>query len=145
MQQRPADKKSDTAIVSTNTDEKARSLQDGQIAKTIQAWMVLRLSKVLKIKPNDIDVGLPLTSYGLDSLMAFTLTGDLAGWLGHALPATLFWDHPTIEALAQHLAEKVVRGESTAMLYDTMAGILEEIEGLSEKEAQRRLAEKNKP
>ena len=36
---------------------------------------------------------------------AFALTGDLAEWLDRDLPATLFWDHPNIEALTGYVAD----------------------------------------
>jgi acyl carrier protein len=79
-------------------------------AETIQAWIILRFSEAIGVKPDQIDPRLPLTSFGLDSLTAFNLTGDLADWLGRDLPATLLWEHPTIVSLSQHLAHDL--GES---------------------------------
>ncbi len=73
----------------------------------IQVWMVRTLSEVLELTPEQIDVVAEFGSYGLDSIKAFNLTGELAEWLDMELSATLFWEHPTIEQLSSHLAEQV--------------------------------------
>ena len=52
-----------------------------------------------------IDRREPFASYGLASIEAVYLVGKLEDWLGIALDATLLWDHPTIDALAAHLAK----------------------------------------
>ena len=50
-------------------------------------------------------MGLAFTAFGLDSIKAFALTGDLAEWLDRELPATLFWDYPNIETLAAYVCK----------------------------------------
>jgi acyl carrier protein len=74
-------------------------------AETIQEWIIARLAQTIGVELHQIDPRLPLTRFGLDSLAAFNLTGDLADWLGRDLPATLLWDHQTIASLSQHLAD----------------------------------------
>lgn len=49
----------------------------------------------------------PLFELGMDSLMAVELRGRLSGALGCALATTLLFDHPTLEALTDHLAATV--------------------------------------
>ncbi|TXC66102.1 methyltransferase [Piscinibacter aquaticus] len=53
-----------------------------------------------------------LMDLGLDSLMAVQLRNGLAKAVGlpKALPATLMFDHPTIDAMARHLLERVSGG-----------------------------------
>lgn len=51
-----------------------------------------------------IDTARPLVDMGLDSLLAIELVGGLRKATGRGLPATLVFDHPTIDALAAHLA-----------------------------------------
>jgi acyl carrier protein len=73
-------------------------------AEAIQAFIVSKLAEALKIDPTEVDIRVPFTSYGLDSIVAFSIIGDLAAWLQCDLESTLLWEFPTIEALAQFLA-----------------------------------------
>jgi acyl carrier protein len=70
----------------------------------IEALLVRRLAEALRIEPSSMDVDAPLASYGIDSLTAITLTGELEEWLGRQVSPTLVWDHPTIRAIAVHLS-----------------------------------------
>ena len=74
-------------------------------AEAIQAWLVSKLSELLGIEANEIEVGEPFASYGLGSTELVGLSGELAEWLGRQLPAELAYECPTIETLARHLAE----------------------------------------
>jgi acyl carrier protein len=71
----------------------------------IQCWLVMHLAELLGIGADQIDVQQPFATYGLGSVEAISLTGDLEEWLGRDLPATLAWDYPNIEALARHLSD----------------------------------------
>jgi acyl carrier protein len=71
----------------------------------IQAYLIAKLSEELELDQQDIDIQEPFASYGLNSMTAVSLSGDLESWLGTKLPATLAWDYPTIEALANHLTQ----------------------------------------
>jgi acyl transferase domain-containing protein/threonine dehydrogenase-like Zn-dependent dehydrogenase/acyl carrier protein len=53
-----------------------------------------------------LDARVPLKDMGLDSLMAVELRNALARAFGEALPVTLLFDHPTLQALAQHLSQR---------------------------------------
>lgn len=74
-------------------------------ADVIQAWLVAKLSAQLNLDPQAIDPQQSLAQYGLDSLAMVTLAGELEDWLGHKLPNTVVYAHPSIAALAQHLAQ----------------------------------------
>jgi acyl carrier protein len=73
--------------------------------EAIQIWLVNKLAEQLSLDPNSINVTEPLTRYGLDSIDAVTMVGDLEDWLDLEFPSTLFWDYPTIEKSANYLAE----------------------------------------
>jgi acyl carrier protein len=84
----------------------ARSRED------IEDFLVQKLCSGLGISSDDMDVSQPFSSFGLDSLRAVSLLDEVATWLGRSLSPTLFWDYPTISALAAHLADEIP--ESTA-------------------------------
>ena len=78
----------------------------GPAAAEIQGWLVARLAERLKLPLADIDVRRPFTSYGLGSVEAVSLSGEVEAWLGRRLSPTLAYDYPTVEALARHLASE---------------------------------------
>lgn len=75
-------------------------------ALAIQQWLISQLADVLSIDPTTIEAQQPLTRYGLDSIDAVTLVGDLEDWLDLELPSTLLWDYPTVAKAANYLVEE---------------------------------------
>jgi acyl transferase domain-containing protein len=61
------------------------------------------LGGVLRMPPAQLDVRRSFGSLGLDSLLALELRNRLEAALALALPASLAWNYPTIEALTIHL------------------------------------------
>ena len=72
----------------------------------IQRWMQNKIGAELNVAGDSLDPTEPITSYGLDSIAAFTLTLDLSEWLERDLQASLLWDFPTISELARYLGEE---------------------------------------
>jgi acyl-CoA synthetase (AMP-forming)/AMP-acid ligase II/acyl carrier protein len=70
----------------------------------IQIWITANLALYLKIPLDDIDLSEPFSHYGLDSSSAVSLAAELSHWLGCELDPTLFWEYPSIEALAHQLS-----------------------------------------
>ncbi len=85
--------------------ETERYQHQPQTAEAIQAWLVSKIGERLRVNPLDIDVREPFARYGLDSVAAVSLSGDLENWLGRRLSPTLVYDYPSIEVLAKYLAE----------------------------------------
>jgi acyl carrier protein len=83
------------------------SLEDVLAAKlrseAIEGWLLSKVSDALALDPDEIDLGEPLASYGMSSIAAVSLTGDLEVWMGTELSPTLVWEYPTIAALTEHL------------------------------------------
>ncbi|MFN8433384.1 MAG: amino acid adenylation domain-containing protein [Anaerolineales bacterium] len=95
--------------VPTAQKEKAESLplkpaKPGLNSSVLQTWLVTRIASMLEMDVTSIDPRQPFTYYGLGSVQAVSLTGDLEDFLGRKLAPTLAWDYPTIELLANHLA-----------------------------------------
>jgi thioesterase domain-containing protein/acyl carrier protein len=71
----------------------------------LRGWIVAAVARALKVEPATVDTAAPLDTLGVDSLGALGLTGALAEWLDRDLPATLMWDYPSIDAMAEGLAD----------------------------------------
>jgi acyl carrier protein len=73
-------------------------------------WLVNRLSRYLRRPEDEIALDVPFTEYGLDSVAALSLFGDIEDEFGFYLEPTVVWDHPTISDLARFvLAEAQAR------------------------------------
>lgn len=90
---------------STKGDIEAAPSKQPPTAVEIQAWIVTYLAELLEIDSDEINTTIAFDRYGLDSSVAVGLTGDLENWMERQLDPTLLYDYPTIESLAQHLAD----------------------------------------
>lgn len=82
-------------------------LQPSQASRSqaeIQAWLTARLATLLQMRPQQIQVSMPLDRCGIDSAIAAELVLDLEDWLGRELdPTLLLCGYPSIEVIAKHL------------------------------------------
>ena len=85
-------------------EKSAAAPEKSQTAAAIEEWLVEQIARRTGISLSEIDVQRPFVDYGLDSVQAVGLAGDLEVWLNRSLSPTLVWDYPTIEALAAYLA-----------------------------------------
>ena len=69
----------------------------------LHVWLVEILARRLGIASSAIDPRRPFAEYGLSSRDALILIGEIEEHLDRSLPDTLFWDHPSIETLANAL------------------------------------------
>ena len=63
------------------------------------------MAQHLKMNAGDIDPQKNITSYGLDSIDAVTILGDLEDWLDIELPSTLLWDYSNISDVSQYIVD----------------------------------------
>lgn len=92
-----------TGLLSNSDDEKDTRHRKKPTEKEIQGWVVSYLAELLSVEADEIDITVPFSYYGLDSVVAIGLIGDLEGWLGRELDPTLMYDYPTTETLVHHL------------------------------------------
>jgi hypothetical protein len=87
-------------VMATAAAERARVLE-GEIARRVCA--VLGLAGPVR---GDV----PFRQLGMDSLMAVMVRNALATALGRKLPATILFDHPTVERLSRELVRALEEG-----------------------------------
>jgi acyl carrier protein len=71
----------------------------------IEAYLVERIAFYLSVPAADIARDVPVTEYGLDSVYAVALCGDIEDDLAVMVEPTLLWDVDTITALTRYLTE----------------------------------------
>ncbi|MFI9760741.1 acyl carrier protein [Streptomyces sp. NPDC051963] len=95
-----------------NTPESAPTAPSAPSAPSdteLRSWLRAQVAHYAQLDAVAIDTDVELTTYGLDSVYALVLCGDIEDHLGLALEPTVAWDHPTIDALARHLEETLVQ------------------------------------
>lgn len=75
-----------------------------------RGWLLDRLAVYLRRPAEGIDPTVPLAEYGMDSVCALSLCGDLEDVFGLEVEPTLLWDHPTVDSLVRHLAAVLPAG-----------------------------------
>jgi acyl carrier protein len=79
-----------------------------------------------------VDPGMPFSYYGLDSLDAVALAGDLEEWLGYPVAPDIAWDYPTARAVAVCLSGANSAGVETPRASEdaseTVAAMLAELD-----------------
>ncbi|GAA2149405.1 hypothetical protein GCM10009727_52840 [Actinomadura napierensis] len=73
-------------------------------ADAIRRHLIEQIARRSRITAAEVDPDRPLEEFGLASRDAVAIAGDLEQMLGRALPATLVWEHPTINKLSRALA-----------------------------------------
>lgn len=61
------------------------------------------VEREMRLEAGTVATDRNLAEYGLDSIAALTIAGDLEDELGVELPPTLLWDYPSIDDLAGYL------------------------------------------
>jgi acyl carrier protein len=69
-------------------------------------WLTERVAYYLGIPAEQIKPHVKLVEYGLESVYALALCGDVEDELGIEVEPTLAWDYPTIDSLVALLIEK---------------------------------------
>lgn len=84
-----------------------------EMQSKIESWLVNNLAEQLGEPAETLDVTVPFTQYGLDSIMALMLAGDLEEWLNIPVSPTLAWDYETIRDLSVYLSSEMVEAGET--------------------------------
>jgi acyl carrier protein len=70
-------------------------------------WVVARVATYVERPATEIDPNVPLAEYGMDSVYALGLCGDIEVDFGLDVDPTLAWQYPTAIAIAGYLSEQL--------------------------------------
>lgn len=79
-------------------DQAVERLRDG--LRTI-------ISRELQLAEGELDFDRPFAELGVSSLMAMAIRREAEEFVGIELSATILWNHPTLAALADHIADEL--------------------------------------
>jgi acyl carrier protein len=71
--------------------------------KDIENFIRKKIAGALKIDPEDVNISTSFESYGIDSITAVRMVGELEEFLDVELPATLLWEYNNIQKLSNYL------------------------------------------
>lgn len=101
---RPVD--DDAAPVATGPGLSVENLTTEQLRELIAAEVTGTIAAEMRLPDaGDLHPRRPLLEQGLDSVMTVTIRKKLEKRFGHKLQATVFWQQPTVVAIADHLTE----------------------------------------
>jgi thioester reductase-like protein len=78
----------------------------------LRGRLVALLADALNMEAANVDLDQPLLYFGLDSVQAVQIAGELERIVGVELPPTLLFEHPDVRALARAIAAIGVTGTS---------------------------------
>lgn len=84
----------------------------------IEQWLLLRIKEVTRSQLSSIDPLRPLEEYGLDSLQAISLAGELEELLQITVPDQVLQTNRTLRELAQSLASMTERKTENDLTWD---------------------------
>ncbi|MFJ5309802.1 acyl carrier protein [Streptomyces sp. NPDC088350] len=84
----------------------SNSVRPGDSPEAIQTWLIARIAEFLGLPPEHIEPDVSLADYGLESVYAFALCGEIEDTLGAVIEPTLLWDTDTVSALTAHLVSQ---------------------------------------
>ncbi len=71
----------------------------------ILEWLISKISSYTSIPEDEIETDQPvLDIYGLSSVNAVSLCGELEDWIGSPVSPDIVWEYPTLIELANHLS-----------------------------------------
>ncbi|MGW6916292.1 acyl carrier protein [Kitasatospora sp. NPDC054939] len=81
--------------------------QQDVTAESVRAWLLERVALYVERPVSEIAPDVKLVEYGLDSVYALTLCGDIDDEYGIEVDPTLAWDYPTVDAIVGFLTEEL--------------------------------------
>ncbi|MEM7345585.1 MAG: acyl carrier protein, partial [Chloroflexota bacterium] len=108
----------------TNNGSTPLPIAANKTAKRIETWLINWLANVLKVDAAEIVPDSPFAEYGLDSVTAIELADALEDWFDEEyhtiqIDTTVAWNFPTIESLADYLAQQLENDDAPEAIAET--------------------------
>ncbi len=101
----------------------------------LESAIKTEIGAVLRVAPQRVPADVALKSLGMDSLMALELRNRIEKRSGASLSPTLAWNHPTVRALAEHLAARLHLSLDAPAGDAELDALLTDLEQMSDDEA----------
>jgi len=79
---------------------------DNLSQQALTTWLVAQVKTIAKVEADVIDINEQFINYGLNSVDAVNLSGELEDYLGYEIPASIMYEFSTINELVQHLSSE---------------------------------------
>jgi acyl transferase domain-containing protein/NADPH:quinone reductase-like Zn-dependent oxidoreductase/SAM-dependent methyltransferase len=119
-------------------DALSPAMRRGEVLRFVRAQVV----RLLGLSGVDVETDRPLSEMGLDSLLAVEIRNVLGKALELTLPATVTFDHPSIDALAAYLHDAKFAAAQPLQEVSRTEPLIANIEELSDHDLDRLIAEK---
>ncbi|MGB7325903.1 MAG: AMP-binding protein [Rubripirellula sp.] len=77
-----------------------------------QNWMSQWLVARAGVDPVDVALEKPFADYGLDSMTAVEMSGEIEDWSGVELTPMVAWNYPNTATLSEFIADQIISGSS---------------------------------
>lgn len=91
----------------------------------IERWLLERLQARLGAGSETVDSHMPFSYYGLTSIDAVVLAGELQDWLGQPVSPALTWEYPTVSAVSRYLADESAAVPAKAVDFRSLLDVLD--------------------
>jgi len=79
----------------------------------VATWVTLQIASYLQLAPDVIRTDVPVAEYGMDSVLALGLCGDIEDEFELVVDPTSAWDYPTIDLLSAFIHDQLATPELT--------------------------------
>ena len=80
---------------------------------SVQQWLTACIADYTATDESAIEPGVPLATYGLDSVFAVTLMTDIEDRYDLVLEADTLWEHRTIDLLTELIVDRLTGAEQS--------------------------------
>lgn len=97
------------------TRERLAAVEPAQQRQSVEAYLLDQVARALKTSASSLDAAQPLTSFGVDSLMAMELQARVRVTLGVDVPIARFLEGRSIAQLSGNVVEGLQEGTSASL------------------------------